>query len=162
MRMRQWIMIVIAAAGLGGCAAAGLTVAGAGAGVGMASGVDHTLSGTVYKTFSAPVNELRLATLRTLDRMDMPLTRDEQTAAGWTIGASATQRSIEIELERLTRSTSRMKVTADKGDFFFKDSATATEIVTQIALSVDEQRNRRAAAAQPAPTPVSQQRRVSQ
>ena len=157
--MGRWIAIILAAGALGGCAAAGLTVAGAGAGVGMASGVDHTLSGTVYKTFSAPVNELRLATLRTLNRMDMPLTRDQQTEVGWTIGATASQRTIEIELERLTRTTSRMKVTADKGDFFFKDASTASEIVTQTALAIDEQKNRRAAAdAQPL-TPVSQVRR---
>jgi len=157
--MRNWILMVLAASALGGCAAAGLTVAGAGAGVGMASGVDHTLSGTVYKTFSAPANELRLATLRTLNRMDMPLARDEPTETGWVLGATASQRTIEIEIERLTRTTSRMKVTADKGDIFFKDASTAAEIVNQTALSVDEQKNRRAASNDGVATSVGQIRR---
>jgi hypothetical protein len=138
------IVAALAAAGiLTGCAAAGLTVIGAGAGVGMATGVDHTLTGTAYKTFTAPVNELRLATLQSLDRMDMKLSKDQADNGGWQLEATAADRRIEIELEKLTSATSRMRVVAHKGEWFLRDSATATEIVTQTAYALDDQRSRR-------------------
>src|SRR6266852_7072406 len=82
---------------LQGCAAAaiGVTLATAGAGAGMTAGVEHKLNGIVYKTFSAPANEVRFATLKTLDRMGMPLTDDEKTETGWKLSASAKDRSVE-------------------------------------------------------------------
>jgi len=153
--MRSWLAMGIACCLLSGCAAAGLTVAGAGAGVGMATGVDHTLSGTVYKTFTAPINQVRLATLKTLDRMDMRLTRDERTDTGWLMGAAASQRSIEIELEQLTGNTSRMRVTADQGVPFFKDSATATEIVMQTAQTLEPQTTQKTQSSKPGARPTA-------
>ena len=72
---------------LQGCAAAaiGVTLATAGAGAGMTAGVEHTLNGIVYKTFASPANEVRFATLKTLDRMGMPLTDDQKTDTGWKV-----------------------------------------------------------------------------
>ena len=122
---------------LGGCAA-GLVVAGAGTGVAMGTGVDHTLSGITYKTFTAPIGEVRQASLRTLRTMDMAVTEDGASANGWAIKATAADRTIEIELEKLTANTTRMRVGVDKGGIFFKDAATATEIVTQTAQTIDE------------------------
>ena len=143
--MIRMTIALLSVALLSGCAAAGLTVASAGAGVGLATGVDHTLIGTVYKTFTVSVNELRFATLKALDRMDMKLAKDQAQAGGWAIEASAADRVIEIELERLSGKTTRMRVVANQGGWFLRDSATANEIVVQTAGSLDESHSRRAA-----------------
>jgi hypothetical protein len=127
------------ALGLQGCAAAGLAVAGAGAGVGMGAGVEHTMNGIAYKTFTAPVNNVRFATLKSLDRMGMPVSSDEKADSGWRLVATANERSIEIELERLTDQVTRMRVVANKGDIFFKDSSTATEIILQTAQALQDE-----------------------
>ncbi|MGB8274840.1 MAG: DUF3568 family protein [Alphaproteobacteria bacterium] len=119
---------------LSGCAevalSAGSMVAGAAA--------NHTLGGINYKTFAAPMPNVRLATLKTLSRMDMEVARDEQTDEGWEFEATASDRSIDITLEQLTKRTTRMRVVATEGIFFFmKDSATATEIIVQVAEALD-------------------------
>ena len=123
---------------LQGCAAAGLAVVGAGAGVGIGAGVEHTLNGIAYKTFTAPINTVRLATLKTLDHMGMPVTADEKSDAGWKLAATATDRTIDIELQRLTPEVTRMRVVANEGGIFFKDSSTATEIIIQTAQALPE------------------------
>jgi hypothetical protein len=147
MRLKHLIAIPTILLSLQGCVAAGLTVAAAGAGVGMGTGVEHTLSGIVYKTFSAPANNVRLATLKSLDRMGMPLSADEPTESGWRMVAMANDRTIEIELEKVTNQVTRMRVVANKGDIFFKDSSTATEVVLQTAdaLQDDEARSKNVA-----------------
>lgn len=110
---------------LPGCVAVALTAGGLAAG----AGVNHTLSGIAYKTFNNPMDEMRGATLVTLADMDMDVTTDDETEDGWEIKATAIDREIDIELERLTSTTTRMRVVAHEGEIFFKDSATATEII---------------------------------
>jgi Protein of unknown function (DUF3568) len=125
---------------LQGCAAAaiGITLATAGAGAGMTAGVEHTLNGIVYKTFAAPANQVRFATLKTLDRMGMPLTDDQKTDTGWKLSASAKDRSVDVEIESLTDMATRIRVVANEGIIFFKDSATATEIILQTAQTLQD------------------------
>src|SRR5712692_9906472 len=136
---------------LQGCAAAGLAVMGAGAGVGLGTGVEHTLNGVNYKTFADPLDNVHLAVRGTLARLGMPITADTKTPAGYSLTASAADRTIDIELERLTPQTTRMRVVANEGALFFKDSATATEIILQTAQSLQNdptgaRRHRRTAA----------------
>jgi hypothetical protein len=140
MRIDKGLCVCALALALEGCAAAGVTLATAGAGVGMGAGVEHTLNGIVYKTFSVSVNELRFATLKTLDQMDMPVTADEKTDTGWTLTASASERTIDIELERVTERMTRMRVVANEGKIFFKDASTATEIIMQTAQTLQDDR----------------------
>ena len=148
--MMRLLAVAIVSVWLGGCAA-GLVVAGAGTGVAMGTGVDHTLSGITYKTFTAPVGEVRQASLRTLRQMDMTVTDDHASEDGWTITAAAAERTIDIGLEKLTANTTRMRVAVDKGGIFFKDAATATEIVSQTAQTIDER-------PRPAPAKVAAKR----
>jgi len=121
---------------LQGCAAAGLAVMGAGAGVGLGTGVEHTLNGVNYKTFALPLDSVHLAVRRTLDRLGMPITADTRTQTGYSLTASANDRTIDLQLERLTPQTTRLRVVANEGAIFFKDSATATEIILQTAQSL--------------------------
>jgi len=132
------LMPLAAAILLQGCAAAGLAVVGAGAGVGMGTGVEHELSGIGYKVFTTPVDVVHHATRATLVRLAMPITADTRTKDGWSLTASAADRTIDIELERLTPKTTRMRVVANKGDLFFKDSATSTEIILQTAQTLQD------------------------
>lgn len=115
------------AIGLGGCAAIAITAGGIAAG----AGVNHTLSGIAYKTFNEDVETLRIATLITLEDMAMEVTTDTTTESGWLIVATAIEREIDIELERLTARATRMRVVVNEGEIFFKDRATATEIILQ-------------------------------
>jgi hypothetical protein len=122
----------VASLWLGACAeiviSAGSMVAGA--------GVNHALGGITYKTFTAPLANTRLAALKTLSRMDMTVTGEEKTDSGWEIEATAADRDITVELESLTQTTTRMRVVADEGLFFLKDSATAAEIIVQTAQTL--------------------------
>ena len=114
-----------------------LSVVGAGAGVAAGAGVEHTMNGIVYKTFDSSLNEVRFATLKMFDHMGMPVTADAKTDNGWTLSATASDRTIDVDLERVTDKTTRMRVVANKGDIFFKDASTATEIINQTAQIVD-------------------------
>ncbi len=118
---------------LTGCAGAALTAGG----IAGSTGVNHTLNGIVYKTFTTPMEDIRVATLKTLKRMDMPVTDDREAKFGWIIVATASERVIEIELEKLTRRTTRMRVVANKGRFW-KDSATGTEIIIQTVRTLEK------------------------
>lgn len=131
-RFGTWIAIV-AAAVLVGCAPVALTAGG----IAGSTGVNHTMSGIAYKTFTTPMKTLRVATLKTLNRMEIKVTQDAQSEEGWKITATAADRTIDIELEKLTPAATRMRVVTSKGDFFFKDSATSTEIIIQTAQLVE-------------------------
>ena len=137
--MKRLVPVILSALILQGCAAIALTAGGLAAG----QGIDHTLTGITYKTFSAPMNKLRLATLKTLHRLDMKVTDDTKTKEGRIIRATAASRKIEIEFEVLTRRATRMRVIVSKGAIL-KDSATATEIIIQTAQVLDAQAARAA------------------
>lgn len=139
MRRLGFVTVVMAAVSLIGCAPVALT-AGSIAG---SAGVNHTMGGIAYKTFTTPLKTLRTATLKTLNRMEMQVTEDIKAETGWKIGATATDRRIDIELEELTPATTRMRVVTNKGDFFFKDGATSTEIILQTAQLVESASARR-------------------
>ena len=149
MKILQVFGVAGLALGLQACAAAGLTVATAAGGAGMSAGVDHTLNGIVFKTFAAPLNNVRFAALKSLDRMGMPVTADEKTDTGWKLEATAAERTIVIELEQLTDQATRMRVVANQGDLFFKDSSTATEIILQTAQALPDAAPGTKAAVQP-------------
>ena len=121
-----------------GCAAAGLTLFGVGAGVTAGTGVSYTLDSIAYKTFTTQLENLQSATVRTLKRMDIVVKENQPTESGRKLMAVAGDRSIDIELDRLTARTSRMRVNAKHG-WFFKDRATATEIILQTERTLDDE-----------------------
>ncbi|HYM31385.1 MAG TPA: DUF3568 family protein [Candidatus Cybelea sp.] len=122
---------------LAGCAGgAGMTLFGAGSGVAMGTGVDYTLNGIAYRTFTASMPQMRRATLKSLADMDIAVTKDEKQENGWIIEAAANERTFSIELQKLTERTTRMRVVANDG-IFFKDRSTETEIITQTSDALD-------------------------
>jgi len=110
-----------------GCVAVGITALG----VGMATGVSHTLGGIVYKTFSVPHAQVKKATLVALARMQVKVLKTARDRDTEVIVAKAGDRDIEVELEALTGSATRMSVTVKKDGGLLRDSATATEIILQ-------------------------------
>lgn len=138
MRKFGLILGVLTLFALSGCAAAALTAGG----IAGSAGVNHTLNGIVYKTFTKPVKDMRAATLKTLNRMKMKVKGDEKAEYGWHILATAADREIDIELERLTPSATRMRVSTSN-DLIFKDSATSTEIIIQTAELLENQKTRK-------------------
>jgi Protein of unknown function (DUF3568) len=149
-----------------GCAAVGLALLSAGIGTGAGQGVSYTLDSIAYKTFTTPVENLGAATLKTLQRMDIEVKEKEQTDRGIKISAKAGDRDVDIELDRLTSQTARMRVDASL-KWIFKDRATAVEIIAQTAQTLDDQarlaqaRTARAALARPASAPVIKAQPVS-
>ena len=118
---------------LGACAPVAMTAGGIAGGV----GVNHALNGIAYKTFTAPMRQVRVATIKSLNRMEMKVTKDGKSEEGWRIEAVAAERTIEIDLEALTPAATRMRVVTNNGELFFKDSATSTEIILQTAQRLE-------------------------
>lgn len=115
---------------LNGCAAVGLSLFGVGAGVTTGTAVSYTLDGIAYRTFTAPLPQVRTATLTALNTMGIKVADKLKTDAGEMIKATGADREIEIELEVVSPKTTRIRTVAKQG-WFFKDRATATEIIVQ-------------------------------
>ena len=109
---------------LSGCVP--LTVA---AGVGASAGVTHTMGGITYRTFTLPMPQVRKATMTALGRMGIKVASTSTEETTQFIKATASGREIEIQLEPLSATTTRMRAVARNGLFY--DSATATEIILQ-------------------------------
>lgn len=139
--MRKFLPILIATMTLylEGCAGVGLTMFGVGTGTTASVGVNHTLSGIAYKTFTAPEANVQKATEDALNEMGLVIVSRSQTQDAHMIVASARDRTAEIEIEKLSGNATRMRVTVKEEDGFFRDSATATEIIIQTAGKLDSQ-----------------------
>lgn len=119
-------MLLAVSLGISGCDPVTLTAASIGAGV----GVNHTLGGMIYKTFTAPMQSVETATVRAMGDMGIKVdSRATNEKGERVILAKANQRDIEVRLEPLTKRTTQMRAIASEG--ILKDSATATEIVLQ-------------------------------
>jgi hypothetical protein len=107
-------------------------------GVGASAGIQHTVSGIAYRTFSAPLQEVRAAVRDALDHMQIKVASTWKIDNGVRFKARASDLEIEIDLETLTPNATRMRSTARNG--LLMDSATATEIVrqTQKALAATQ------------------------
>ncbi|HJU60676.1 MAG TPA: DUF3568 family protein [Candidatus Binatia bacterium] len=115
---------------LNSCAAVALTLFGVGAGVATGTSVGYTLDGYAYRTFTAPLPQVEGATRTALNRMGIKIGATAKTEQGKAIAATGKDREIEVELEVISSNATRMRTVAKQG-FFFKDRATATEIILQ-------------------------------
>lgn len=108
-----------------GCTPLALTAVG----VGSAAGVQHTMGGITYRTFTSPLPQVRKATIASLNRMGIKVDKREKSGTGEVITATASDRKIEIELDALTSNTTRMRAVVREG--VFMDAATGAEIILQ-------------------------------
>jgi hypothetical protein len=125
MNSRIATLLVAGGVGLAGCVPIGVTAFG----VGASAGVAHGLGGVTYRTFTAPMPKVRGATMSALDKMGIRVVSTSKVEGTEVIKATAKERDIEVALEPLTPSTTRIRTVARNGLFY--DSATATEIILQ-------------------------------
>jgi hypothetical protein len=128
---RAFLLVGLISFYLNGCVApVALTLFGVGAGVTTGTAVSYTMDGIAYRTFTAPLPQVERATLTALNDMGMKVEGTEKTDEGKTIKAKGVERQIEIELQAISSKTTRIRTVAKDG-VFFKDRATATEIILQ-------------------------------
>lgn len=132
-RPARWTQCVLLTAAallplLSGCA----SLAMAALGVGTSTAISHTLGGITYRTFTAPLPRVSTASIGALGKMGIKLSSSEKQANIQILKATAIDRAIEIELEPISGTSTRMRVTARNGGLFY-DSATSTEIIKQTA-----------------------------
>ena len=137
-RPRAAAALLVCAAVLPGCEAMAVTMFGVAAGTSAGTTVSYTLDGIAYKTFTAPAPKVQRATLAALRKMDLKVQPSEpsKNGAAPSIIATGRDRQIEIELEPISDQTTRIRVVAKDG-VFFKDKATATEIIYQVADALE-------------------------
>ncbi len=128
--MRMFLLSGLLVVSLNACAPVALTLFGVGAGVTTGTAVSYTMDGIAYRTLSAPLPEVETATLAALEHMGLRVDRTEKTDEGKAIKATGFDRQIEVELQVIGSRTTRMRSVAKDG-VFFKDRATATEIILQ-------------------------------
>ena len=121
---------------LNGCAAIALTLFGTGAGVATGTSVGYTLDGYAYRTFTASLPQVESATRTALNRMGIKIDATAKTERGKAIAATGNDREIEVELEVISSNATRIRTVAKQG-VFFKDRATATEIISQTEKVLD-------------------------
>jgi len=111
---------------LAGCQPLALSLVGAGAGTALRYGID----GVAYRTFTAPAEAVKQASLDALERMGLTLDSTDTFEGGEVIYARSTNRKIEIEVEPISARATRVRIAAKNGSIFY-DNATAYEIVAQ-------------------------------
>jgi hypothetical protein len=141
MRSDATLLLVLMLLTLSGCAAIPLAALGAsafgeGAKAAVHAGTEYTRGGVVYRTFSLPADELRLVVGDTLARMEIAVIRDDLVSDDRLIVARARNREVELRLEPVTRTVTRMRLVVSEGKFR-KDRATASEIVAQTERTVE-------------------------
>ena len=100
-------------------------------GIGSSAGVSHHMNGVAYRTFTEPMPKVERAARLALKRMEIEIAETEKTDTGALIKAKTSTREIEIEIESITPSATRIRAVARKDGGLFVDGATATEIVSQ-------------------------------
>jgi hypothetical protein len=134
------VLLAIAVALLPGCAvvavpAAAVSILGAAAGEAVQAGTEYTASGVAYRTVVVPVDEVALAMRQTFGTMDFEIEQDEATAEGRRIRARAEDRTIKVRIQRLSRTTSRIRLVVTQ-DLIFRDRSTASEILAQLEATL--------------------------
>ncbi len=103
---------------------------------GGAVGVDYTLTNSAYKTISSPIADVEAALNKALKKMDIKETNRKAEEGKIIITAATSNLDIHIDLEKVTPAATKIEVNAKKG-VFFKDKATATEIIVQIEKNLE-------------------------
>ena len=138
-----------------------ITLAVSAVGMVGSAGLDHMLGGTAHKTFAHSLPQMRLATLKTLRRMDIEVTEDGKGEEAWKIRGKAGERFIEIQLEELTLKATQMSVMVAQGDVFNPDKSTGAEIISQTAANLRRDVRRRARRRSAADPPLTRRRHAA-
>jgi len=137
------VTLVVALAGLAaGCTgielpALGAAALSAGVGNSVRAGIEYTVTGTAYRTFSLPLEDLASTVRHTLERLELPVTAAAAHGARLDITAEGIGRSVRMELMPISPGLTRLKVSVKQG-LIRNDRATTSEIIGQIEREVDK------------------------
>ena len=127
-----------------GCVAAaalpalGLAAMSDAAGGAAKAGVEYTLGGTAYRTFSAPAADVRTALLQCFRDLEIEIIENTPLDDGGArIAGQALHRTITVQLEPVTPVLTRLKMGVRRG-LVGKDKSTSTELIEQTARALAE------------------------
>lgn len=141
------VVLVVLAFGLQGCAALPLMPLLASAtGSAVQVGAQTVIGGFAYRTFTLPSQQVTAAVHESLRRMDIQVGKEGVNGDVRTINAEVGERIIEVVVERVTATVTKIRVVVYHG-VISKDVPTSTEIVRQIedALKVPSSASRHSA-----------------
>ena len=115
--------------------ALGAAAVSAGAGSVVKAGTEYTLTGTAYRTFTLPLEDLAAVVRSTLDRMELPVTAAAAHGERLRLTAEGIGRTVQLELAPISPALTRLKVTVRQG-LVRNDRATTSEIIGQIEREV--------------------------
>ena len=118
--------LLLLVGGLTGCETLAITALGLGA----SAGVNHQSEGITYRTFTASAKKVRGASIAALNKMGIVFESSGHTDTGELIKGNAGEYAIEIELQPISATATRMRAVA-KRSLFVYDAATAREIIAQ-------------------------------
>jgi len=139
----RFLALVVLAMTASGCAALalpaiGTSVMGNAAGGAAKAGVERTMSGAMYRTFSAPLADVRDAVRQSFRDREIQITEDDLLIGGGAkIKGEALHRHITVRLEPVTPALTRLKLVVRHG-LFGRDPATASELIEQTVRALEE------------------------
>jgi hypothetical protein len=93
------------------------------------------MTGTAYRTFSLPLEDLAVTVRRTLDRMSLPIAEEKLEDGRLTLDVEGIHRTVHLTFTPISRSVTRLGISVRQG-VIRRDRATASEIITQIEESL--------------------------
>ena len=136
-RLSLRVILGLAAFALHGCAAPvmmaplmGSALSGGASAVGKA-GTEHLSNGTIVRTLVEPMDRVHQAVTDTLRAVEITVQEDAVAADGGKIVADARHAAVQVKLEPLTPTLTRLSLRVKRGHFT-RDRATASELVEQI------------------------------
>ena len=136
--------LVVVTLSMTGCVAAaalpalGLAAMSDAAGSAAKAGVEHTMGGATYRTFTAPVAEVHSAVLQAFRDLELDVTQDELLEDGrMRVAAEARERHITVKLEPVTPALTRLMMFVRKG-WLGRDASTSSELIEQTARTLTE------------------------
>ena len=139
----RFLALVILAMTASGCAALalpaiGTSVMGNAAGGAAKAGVERTMSGAMYRTFSAPLADVRDAVRQSFRDREIQISEDDLLIGGGAkIKGEALHRHITVRLEPVTPALTRLKLVVRHG-LIGRDPATASELIEQTVRALEE------------------------
>jgi hypothetical protein len=124
--LRHFVTLAVLVTLVSACEPLSLTALG----IGGSAALNHKMSSTPTRTFTAPILRVKTASIGALKRMGIATEEVRKVDNGELITARVGRREIQVELESLTANTTRMRVLARDGSLFY-DGATASEIIVQ-------------------------------
>lgn len=116
---------------LSGCGSLVLSMLGAGAG----AEISHNRNSVATRTFSIPFPEVKQAMLSVMEQLEIQHGSTEFKESSEVITAVAGSRNIEVEIETLSSTMTRVSVVA-RTQTLQADAATAREIIAQTARAL--------------------------